>query len=172
MTTTRRQAQRPRVRLLWDEDLSTLVPKALRVLDFRVTYVGSDDTGVPVKSSTDRAVVEYALSTNQVIVTKNHDMMTLCAEVGQRFVWLDPRGKALTREAQVLLVFRQIAEWERILNELPAVCVLARRGGCKAIEAGEAARLANNRMRALERKHRQRSHRRRLPASDQSLEGM
>jgi hypothetical protein len=29
-----------RIRLLWDEDLSSLVPKALRVLDIRATYVG------------------------------------------------------------------------------------------------------------------------------------
>ena len=65
--------------------------------------------------STDRVVVEFALRTNQVIVTKNHDMMTICAELGQRFVWLDPLGKGLSREHQVVLVFQQVRDWERCL---------------------------------------------------------
>jgi predicted nuclease of predicted toxin-antitoxin system len=157
VTRTRRQSDRPRIRLLWDENLSVLVPKALRVLDFWVTYVGSDEEGVPGKKSSDDEVVEYALSTKQVIVTANHDMMTLCAEAGQRFVWLDARGKQLTRDAQVLLVFKQISEWERTLAASPAMCLVARRSGCKLIAPGEAARLATNRMRSLERKARSRA---------------
>lgn len=154
MTTTRSRRHRPRIRLLWDENLSSLVPKALRVLDFRTTWVGAEDDGAPPQGSSDADVVEFAKRTNQVIVTSNHDMMTLCDELGQRFVWLDPRGRTLAREAQVLLVFQQIAAGEQLLIEQPGTCIHARRTGCKAIAAGEAARLATNRMREIQRRSR------------------
>lgn len=154
MTKTRAQRDRPRVRLLWDENLSSLVPQALRVLQFRTTWVGAPDDGVPPQGSSDAEVVTFAHKTSQVIVTSNHDMMTLCDEVGQRFVWLDPRGRTLAREAQVLLVFQQIAAWEQILNEQPDMCIRARRTACKAIASAEAARLAHNRMAEIRRRAR------------------
>lgn len=152
MTETRAQRQRPRIRLLWDENLSSLVPKALRVLGFRTTWIGAADEGVPPQGSSDAGVVEFARRTNQVIVTSNHDMMTLCDEVGQRFVWLDPKGRTLAREAQVLLVFQQIAKWEQILLDQPGMCIHARRTSCKSISSSEAARLARNRMREIRRR--------------------
>lgn len=154
MTTTRKQRNRPRIRLIWDELLARPVPNALRVLGFNVTWIGADDVGVPPKGSPDIAIIEFAQRTDQVIVTSNHDMMTLRNETGQRFVWIDPRGRKLDGEAQVLLVFQQIAKWEQILTEQPVMCVVARRSGCQAISSSEAARLAYNRMRVLERKKR------------------
>ena len=154
MTTTRKQRNRPRIRLIWDELLARPVPNALRVLGFNVTWVGADDTGVPAKGSADSAVIDFAQRSGQVIVTSNHDMMTLCHQSGQRFVWIDPRGRKLDGDAQVLLVFQQIARWEQTLTEQPDMCVVARRSGCKAITSSEAARLAYNRIRALERKKR------------------
>jgi predicted nuclease of predicted toxin-antitoxin system len=165
VTTTRSQRAKPRVRLLWDEQLSSLVPKALRVLEFRVTHVGADDPGVPPKGSTDAAVVEYAQKANQIIVTTNHDMMTLCAEVGQRFVWLDPRGRQLSRQTQVLLVFQQIDQWERLLGDDVGACVVAMRTRCQPISAVDAARRARNRMRRIERRKRTK---RRLDKTDRA----
>lgn len=157
MTLGGKRVPKVRIRLLWDEDLSSLVPKALRVLDIRATYVGCAEDGAPPRGSTDRVVVEFALRTNQIIVTKNHDMMTLCDELGQRFVWLDPRGKKLSREHQVVLVFQQVREWEQFLAADPATCVVARRTGCSPIASAEASRLAFNRIRVLERRKRQKT---------------
>ena len=154
MTATRKQRNRPRIRLIWDELLARPVPNALRILGFNVTWVGAGDPGVPPKGSADQAVIEFAKRTGQLIVTSNHHMMTLCDESGQRFVWIDPRGRKLDGDAQVLLVFQQIAKWEPILTEQPEMCLVARRSGCKPISSGEAARLAYNRMRALDRKKR------------------
>jgi predicted nuclease of predicted toxin-antitoxin system len=158
--------------LLWDELLSELVAQALRVLQFQVTWVGASDPGVPARGQSDEAIVEFAQRTNQIIVTSNHDMMTLCAEVGQRFVWIDPHRRPLTREEQVLLAFSQIATWESLLNDHPTMCVVARRTVCRVIDAQEAARLAGNRMRQLEKKRRQR--RRQRSSSDKTtpMEGM
>lgn len=170
MTKTRAQ-RRPQIRLLWDENLSSLVPQALRVLGFRTTWVGSLDDGAPSRGSSDAAVVEYSQKTNQVIVTSNHDMMTLCDELGQRFVWLDPRGKTLAREAQVLLVFQQIATWEKLLLEQPGICVHARRTACEAIASGEAARLATNRMRKILRRER-RNRRAMRPETHGQVQGL
>ncbi len=92
MTLTR-AANRPRVRLIWDELLSHRVPRALRELGFNTTYVGATSDGAPPRRSSDAVVIEFARRTNQVIVTSNHDMMLLCDEAGQRFVWMDPRGR-------------------------------------------------------------------------------
>ena len=50
---------------------------------------------------TPEAAVEHAQRHRQVIVTQNHDMMTLCEELGQRFIWIDPRSRQLHREQQV-----------------------------------------------------------------------
>lgn len=156
MTKTRATRERPGIRLLWDENLSALVPQALRVLGFRTTWVGSADDGAPGKGSPDEAVIEYATRTNQIIVTSNHDMMTLCHESSQRFVWLDPRGRKLDREAQVLLVFTQAREWERLLQEHTDMCVHARRTRCAPIASDEAARLAQQRMREIRRRQHRR----------------
>ena len=84
-------------------------------------------------------------------------MMTLCDELGQRFVWLDPRGKKLSREHQVVLVFQQVREWEQFLAADSATCVVARRTGCNPIASAEASRLAFNRIRVLERRKRQKT---------------
>lgn len=151
MTRTK-AADRPRIRLIWDEQLSHPVARALRELGFNTTYVGAPDTGAPPKSSTDREVIAYALRTSQVIVTSNHDMMLLCDEAMQRFVWIDPRGRRLRREEQVMLCFGQIARWQEILAA--GTCVRAMRSKAVPIESAEAARLAAQRFRALDRRKR------------------
>lgn len=109
---------------------------------------------MPAKGSTDAGVIAYAQQTNQVIVTSNHDMMLLCDEAGQRFVWVDPRGRKFTSDQQVLLCFTQIRKWEEILGANTDMCVRALRTKCEAIESGEAARLAGQRFKALQRKQR------------------
>jgi predicted nuclease of predicted toxin-antitoxin system len=114
---------------------------------------GATDDGAPPSGSTDQVVVDYALRTNQIIVTQNHDMMTLCHEQDQRFVWVDPRGRHLTREQQVVLVFTQIRRWDEILAD-GRLCVRALRTTARAVTAAEAARLARERMRRIERRPR------------------
>lgn len=155
MTRTR-AADRPSIRLLWDEDVSVRVAKALRELGLRVTWIGSSDAGTPAKGSGDAEVIEFALRTNQVIVTKNHDMMMLCHEAGQRFVWMDPYGRKHEREEQVVIVFSQVREWQQILHRDDQLCVRSLRGGARPITSEEAARLANQRFKAIERKKRTR----------------
>ncbi len=160
MTSRGAAAQRPQIRLLWDELLSPKVPQALRVLGYSVSHIGHPTDNQPVRGSTDQQIVEHALQTNTVIVTSNHDMMQICAEAGQRFIWLDPRGRQLTRAKQLLLVLEQIDDWNSIVESNSTDCVHARRTGCRPIKPAEAARLATQRMRANERKNaEQRPHR-------------
>lgn len=106
-------------------------------------------------------VIEFAQRTNQVIVTSNHDMMLLCDEAGQRFVWIDPRGRQFRREEQVLLCFQQIRAWEAILGS--GACVHAMRTKVAPIDSAEAARLASQRFRALRRRERSSASRRADP---------
>jgi predicted nuclease of predicted toxin-antitoxin system len=140
--------------LIWDEQLAPKVPRALRELGFKTTHVGHKTDGSPERGSSDEGIIEYSLRTNQIIVTSNHDMMLLCAEAGQRFVWLDPRGKQLGGIEQTLLVLRQIQEWESTLNSGSNICVRAMRTKCDPIEPAEAARLAGQRMKSILRRQR------------------
>ena len=142
---------------MWDELLSPRVPPALRSLGFRTTYVGNEEDGTPARQSSDEDVIAFAKQTNQIIVTSNHDMMMICAEAEQRFVWLDPRGKQLSAREQVLLVFSQIERWEELLAENPSDCVHALRTKCEPISPGDAVRLARRRMRELQRRRRSRA---------------
>ena len=157
------------MRLLWDELLSPLVPQALAVLRFKATHVGSS-TGSPMpppRGSTDEDVVTFAKRTNQVIVTSNHDMMLICEQSGQRFVWIDGRGRQLSQREQVLLCLQQVEVWEQILGGPGTFCVRAMRTTAVPVKPADAARLAARRMRALERKRRSRP--RPTPHSQDSL---
>jgi predicted nuclease of predicted toxin-antitoxin system len=132
------------------------VPQALRILGFATTHVGNVGDGAPERGSPDSVVLAFARQTNQIIVTSNHDMMLICTEATQRFVWLDPRGRQYSRAEQVLLVFSQIERWEELLGSDPNLCVRSMRTKCELIEASEAARLAGQRMRNLQRRRRPR----------------
>ena len=144
----------PSIRLIWDEQLTPKVPRALRELGLNATHVGNQMDGCPVKGSSDQEIIDYALKTNQIIVTSNHDMMLLCSEAGQRFVWLDPRGRQLGGVEQALLVLRQILAWENILESDPNICVRAMRTKCEPINSAEAARLASQRMKTIQKRRR------------------
>ena len=159
------------IRLMWDEQLSPRVADALRALGFHMTRVGRTDDGAPPKGSGDAVVLAFAQKTHQTVVTSNHDMMTLCDEAGQRFVWLDPHGRHFRLEEQVLLAFQQIRSWGQILDEHPDRCVRALRTKCEPIQSDEAARLAVQRMRSLERKRRARVRRRQRSGQD-PLDGL
>ena len=142
------------IRLIWDEQLAPKVPRALRELGLNATHVGHSKDGCPVKGSSDQEIIDYALKTKQIIVTSNHDMMLLCSEAGQRFVWLDPRGKQLGGVEQALLVLRQILAWQDILESDSSICVRAMRTKCEPIDSAEAARLASQRMKTIQKRRR------------------
>ena len=150
---------RARVRLLWDELLSPLVPQALAILKFKASHIGSASGSPqpPPRGSTDEDIVQYAKRTNQVIVTSNHEMLLICEQAGQRFVWIDPHGRKLSQREQVLLCLKQIEDWVAILGRSGGLCVRALRTKALPITPAEAARLAGQRMRKLERKRRARS---------------
>jgi predicted nuclease of predicted toxin-antitoxin system len=141
-------------RFLWDELLPYRVPRALRELGLNTSYVGNTADGAPARGSTDETIIEYSQRTNQIIVTSNHDMILLCAETGQRFVWLDPRGKQFGGVEHTLLVLRQIRAWDSILAGDPILCVRSRRTKCDSISPEEAARLAAQRMKSLQKRRR------------------
>nr|WP_268234467.1 DUF5615 family PIN-like protein [Egicoccus halophilus] len=149
--------------MLFDEQASPLVAKALAALKLRVSHVGAE--GQPVRGSDDETVLRQAQATNQVIVTQNHDMLVLCADESAPVVWLDPRDKDLRREAMVVLCFSQINAWQHLLDDADGpVCIVARKTSCEAIPLEVARR------RALERgKRRRREMRRQRPAADGGL---
>ena len=139
------------IRLLFDENLPWKVAAALEILDFRATYVGNQHhANVPSRGSSDDEVLAYAQKANQVVVTSNHDMILLCAERQQSVFWIDPRGRQFRREELVLLVFKNISDWESRLREATGpVCSRAMRTKTTILSLGEAGRLAHQRMRRI-----------------------
>ena len=120
----RHRRGRPRVRVLFDENLPWRVASALRELGYRASYVGHQSDGAPIRGSSDRLILDHARATNQVVVTSNHDMILLCLEGGRSVVWLDPRGRQITWEEMVVLVFRAAREWDRMLaSATEPVCI-------------------------------------------------
>ncbi len=151
--------RRPQLRLLYDEDVSPKVAKALRALDFQVHHVGEE--GQPPKESSDEAVLAYAQKTRQVIVTSNHDMIMLCAERGASVVWLDPHGRRLRLDEQASMAFEGIVQWCALLSEAEgAVCLRVLRTRVHVLPVTEGAVLAEKRYRAIrKRKAQQRENR-------------
>ena len=80
---------------------------ALRELGYHVSYVGNEQDGDPPRGSSDQTIIDHARTTNQVVVTSNHDMVLLCLEQPQPVIWLDPHGRNFTRDEMVVLVFQE-----------------------------------------------------------------
>lgn len=148
----------PRSRLLFDENLPWRVASALRELDYYASYVGNERDGAPPRGSTDQTVINHARTTNQVVVTSNHDMILLCLELRQSVIWLDPRGRKFTRDELVVLVFRAAHEWEDLLRSATGpVCLRALRTKNEILSVERAAHLVRQRMKQIAAKKRKAS---------------
>ncbi len=130
---------------------------ALRELQYNVTYVGHERDGTPPRGSSDETILTYAKTTNQVVVTSNHDMILLCLEQAQSVVWLDPRGRQITRDEMVILVFRAANDWAQMLdNATEPVCIRALRTKNESLPADQAIRLVQQRMKRIAARKRSR----------------
>ena len=144
--------RRARLRLLFDENLPWRVAEALQALEFQVSYVGMEvDGDVPLpRGSPDGAVLDHARRTNQIVATSDLGMIILCTERAQSVVWIDDRTRHLGRAEMVLLVFKQIHDWqERVENTDGSVCLRAMRTKTNTLELEEAARLVRDRKRRI-----------------------
>lgn len=148
------------MRLLFDEQLSWRVARALRELGINASHVGHEDDAAPPRGSGDRVVLDHARKTNQIIVTSNHDMILLCAEEGESVIWIDPRGRQLRRAEFVSLAFNRVEEWEHILAAADApVCVQVLRTKTAVLTLERSRHLVVQRMRRLAARRRGRSRR-------------
>ena len=145
----------PRSRLLFDENLPWRVASALRELGYNVSYVGHEKDGAPSRGSSDQTILNYARTTNQVVVTSNHDMILLCLEQAQPVIWLDPRGRKITRDEMVILVFRAAREWTEMLESATGpVCIHALRTKNESLSVERAVHLIRQRMKRIAAKKR------------------
>ncbi len=144
--------RRARLRLLFDENLPWRVAEALRILEYRVAYVGleEDDTPTLARGSSDEEVLEHAQRTNQIVVTSDLGMVILCAEAGQSVIWVDPRGRQIRRADMVFLVFKHIHDWEERLECADGpICLRAMRTTTNSLDLDEAAHLVRGRMKRI-----------------------
>ncbi len=143
--------KRSQTRLLFDEDVSPRVARALYELGFHVFHVGQK--GQPEKRTKDPAVLDHAIKCNQVVVTRNHDMIMLCAERGVSVVWLDPHGTRLSIDRQAALAFGSIRQWTDALEGASeAVCVRALRTRVRTMPVADGADLAAKRYYARQKR--------------------
>ena len=142
--------ERPRLRLLFDELLPFRVARALNELGFRASYVGNQDHGQPRRGSSDKDVLRHAMSTGQIVVTSNHDMIILCHEQEQSVIWIDPHGRQYRHDELAASAFAGIAQWERLLSEATdPVCVRVLRTKVEIMPLARAASLSERRMRQI-----------------------
>ncbi len=128
---------------------------ALRELGYNVSYVGHEKDGAPSRGSSDQTILNYARTTNQVVVTSNHDMILLCLEQAQPVIWLDPRGRKITRDEMVILVFRAAREWTEMLESATGpVCIHALRTKNESLSVERAVHLIRQRMKRIAAKKR------------------
>lgn len=148
-------ARRPQVRLLFDEDVSPKVARALRELGFNVEHVHGP--GQPTKGATDAEVLDFALRTQQTVVTRNLDMVMLCGERGISVVWLDrQRGRReLTLDQQAAMAFAGIPDWCADLSTATGpVCVRVLSTRRHVLPVADAARIAEKRHLKIQRRQR------------------
>ena len=154
-------------RLLLDENLPWRVAESLQVLELGVYYVGDikGNPPSPTRGSTDEVVLAHAMKCSQTIVTRNLDMILLCIQNLQNVIWIDQRGRDLRREELVLLIFKNIRDWDELLTTaVRPVCLRAMRTTTKTLDIDEAGHLIDRRMarisetRAKSLASRQRSH--------------
>lgn len=160
---------RPQQRLLFDEDVSPRVARALFELGFKVGHVGGP--GQPAKQSSDPDVLDHAMRNNQTVVTKNHDMIMLCAERDVSVVWLDPHGRQMLLDEQAAMAFAGIRAWTTALAEATEpVCVRVLRTRMHVLPVAVGGALAAKRYHArLRRRARKASRRPSRPAAPGQL---
>ncbi|WP_420639155.1 DUF5615 family PIN-like protein [Candidatus Poriferisocius sp.] len=152
---------RPKIRLLFDENLPWRVAAALETLNFHSTYVGDKNhPDVPTRGSSDEEVLRYTEGVNRTIVTSNYDMILLCTERKQSVIWIDARGRDFRFEELVLLVFKNISDWnDRLKQASLPICLQAMRTKTVTLTMEEAAQRAHSRMlRSSAKKRRNKSH--------------
>ena len=104
----------------------------------------------PRSGSSDQTILSYARTTNQVVVTSNNDMILLCLEQVQPVIWLDPRGRKITRDEMVVLVFKATREWEGMLQAATGpVCIRALRTKNESLSVERAIHLVQQRMKRI-----------------------
>ena len=123
---------------------------ALRELDYNASYVGNEQDDAPPRSSSDQMIIDHARTTNQVVVTSNHDMILLCLEQRQSVIRLDPRGPNITWEEMVVLVFRAAREWDELLRSATGpACIRALRTKNESLSVDRAVHLVQQRMKRI-----------------------
>lgn len=95
--------------------LSPQVARALWQLYAGAQHIGAK--GQPKKGTSDAAVLAHAKKRKQTVVTNNHDMIVLAAEQGASVIWLHGRRRELPKAEMVIVCFRSVEEWKRLLDE-------------------------------------------------------
>lgn len=108
------------LRLMFDENLSPKVAKALHLVDKDVQWAGKG--GRFPKGTPDEVIVEAMAAEGRYMFTKNFDMVMAWADAGGHFIWLDPRHEP-TKHDQARLVFTMWDRWERHLEDDEVECL-------------------------------------------------
>lgn len=151
-----------RLRLLFDEQMSSGVAEALKALEKDVVHVASKRSteGVgPKKKISDGRVAEIANREKRVVLTVNFDMVLAACDRGARFIWFDQRSRNLTKMETAFILLKRWDEWERVMARQSVVCLKVGRGTKTVLTVEQA------QQRALRRYRRAQANKQRTRAS-------
>lgn len=133
------------LRLLFDEQMSVTVARALAVLGKQVTHVGRQRQ--PKKGTDDPSVADAAKREQRVLATFNFDMVLSAIEGGTRVLWFDQRGRSPTRMETALILLRQWDAWEKALSDVAVPCLKVGRDSIEVLSVEQAHKRALRRFR-------------------------
>jgi predicted nuclease of predicted toxin-antitoxin system len=145
-----------RFSVIFDEQMSSGVARALACLGKSVTYVGA--RGQVRRGSSDLVVARSARRNRRVILTVNFDMVMSACDAGVRFIWFDQRGRSPTKLETAFIMLRKWEEWETALADPKVACIKVGRQKTELLSLDQA------RKRASRRFQRQQSGRKRTAA--------
>jgi predicted nuclease of predicted toxin-antitoxin system len=132
------------MRVLFDEQASTSVARALACLGKACTFVGGENQ-VP-KGTPDKEVAASARAQGRILLTFNFDMVLAAADEGVRFIWFDQRNKDLTLLETAFILLRQWDRWEEALRDPSVKCLKVGRQSMEVLSIEQARRRAQRRM--------------------------
>lgn len=112
----------PPLRVIFDENMSSRVAKALNLVEKDVTRTPAAKRGK--KATPDNKVARGAKRAGRFVFTNNFDMVVAAVEEDARVIWFyDKHHNSPTLFNQARMFFDKWAYWERLLAPEDAYCI-------------------------------------------------
>lgn len=132
-----------KLRVVFDEQMSVRVARALAALGKPVTFIGQK--GQLPKGSLDPEVASFAKVEKRAVFTVNYDMVLAACDQQTRFIWFDKRGREPLMIELASICLSQWPQWEAAMADPGVHCLKVGRKSLEALSLPEARRRATRR---------------------------